>query len=768
MERKKQRDVTAKRDPPVPQKKRDPLPMVAKIRHGVNPASKPLGDKVAHISAPERVGLVKEYERYWWVSAVSFTSVQANEWSISLCTETVLCIARSQNPPMNCHPKVLVNAYGSLKLAPTEISCVAVVGVSKRVPSTSLPRRSPSIDTFRKARPPKRIDSDPLDLESSPPSPNSSPPPAQEPQTTPPPEEWPASQTRNRRLSDVDSQDCERAPTSQVIECEDDESLPNTFDDRPPTPAQRPRSAKQDTFPSPPASSPACPSPSPSLAPASTSTPHPSLIAQLQTRAQVERRVPYPVLPPPPNSSSHPRILAPNSEPSQPQSQRSPVPSKSQLSTGSPCLTPDLALEDKEDESHVRSYLFTQPEDYDGDQSVTEPHSKVMNTDEDIDIYPTLTKDAAQLVTTDHEPDDDNDSDEETNEGHGSHGRVSNAQNENSDSVVPDSQGDQLDDDDAQISESLFGKTQSYVVEDPIADPMSVIEASVPDELPSFAGLRHGGENPFNAHDQRLLDPIDQPRKFVSDHDPDTWRFPAFMRDAKGKQKASTPAPENRRPVVENAARSTAPSAPNGDPRVTAPPANQSRLRSPAIFNHRPIAGSSVARVSSSSPAPPALGQTRRATVGIPNIDFRSVSVRPRKRSRLSEYSFDFDGIVESSVAKKRRTWDTNPFKTESTSPRLWHHDESELNGSRRGRADEVGYSGMTVSADARRRLKEFVNSSGFGNRKPNDLFGAHYDPSRPPWMSWPALQGILLQTGRYRDKQAKQMTNVGEAQVRK
>ena len=123
MERKKQRDANAKHDPP-PQKKRDPLPVVAKIRHGVNSAGRPLGDKIAHTSVPERVGLVKEYERYWRVSAVSFTSVQANEWSISRCTETLLCIARSQNLPMKRHPKVLVNAYDSLKLAPTEISCV--------------------------------------------------------------------------------------------------------------------------------------------------------------------------------------------------------------------------------------------------------------------------------------------------------------------------------------------------------------------------------------------------------------------------------------------------------------------------------------------------------------------------------------------------------------------------------------------------------------------------------------------------------------------
>jgi hypothetical protein len=64
--------------------------------------------------------------------------------------------------------------------------------------------------------------------------------------------------------------------------------------------------------------------------------------------------------------------------------------------------------------------------------------------------------------------------------------KASSANNGNSDFMVPDLQGDQLDDKDAQIAESLFGQTQSFVVDNSIAviltDPKSVVEASMSDE----------------------------------------------------------------------------------------------------------------------------------------------------------------------------------------------------------------------------------------------------------------------------------------------
>jgi hypothetical protein len=65
-----------------------------------------------------------------------------------------------------------------------------------------------------------------------------------------------------------------------------------------------------------------------------------------------------------------------------------------------------------------------------------------------------------------------------------SYGNASSANNGNSDSMVPDLQGDQLDDNDAQIAEPLFGQTQSFVVDNSIAviDPKSVVEASMSDE----------------------------------------------------------------------------------------------------------------------------------------------------------------------------------------------------------------------------------------------------------------------------------------------
>jgi hypothetical protein len=74
-----------------------------------------------------------------------------------------------------------------------------------------------------------------------------------------------------------------------------------------------------------------------------------------------------------------------------------------------------------------------------------------------------------------------------------SHGNASSANNGNSESVVPELQGDQLDDNDAQIAKFLFGQFQSFAVDNSIAviDPKSVVEASMSEGRPSFAGVHH-------------------------------------------------------------------------------------------------------------------------------------------------------------------------------------------------------------------------------------------------------------------------------------
>jgi alkylated DNA repair dioxygenase AlkB len=64
----------------------------------------------------------------------------------------------------------------------------------------------------------------------------------------------------------------------------------------------------------------------------------------------------------------------------------------------------------------------------------------------------------------------------------------------------------------------------------------------------------------------------------------------------------------------------------------------------------------------------------------------------------------------------------------------------------------------MTVSADVKRQLKAFVSGISWNRHRPNEPSSDYYDPDRPPWMSWPTLEAILLETGRYRDQQAKQV----------